>query len=62
MVNSNLSTKTRPQSDESVRESQVNTDDTPKIVALLESQVQDLKEQLDTATEGESGAAQIVVR
>ena len=40
-----------PQSDESVRESQMNTDDTPKIVALLESQVQDLKAQLDTATE-----------
>ena len=38
------------QSDESVRESQVNTDDTPKIVALLEGQVQDLKAQLDTAT------------
>ena len=38
------------QSDESVRESQVNTDDTPKIIALLEGQVQDLKEQLDTAT------------
>ena len=39
------------QSDESVRDSQVNTDDTPKIVALLEAQVQDLKAQLDTATE-----------
>ena len=39
------------QSDESVRESQVNTDDTPKIIALLEGQVQDLKDQLDTATE-----------
>ena len=39
------------QSDESVRDSQVNTDDTPKIVALLEGQVQDLKAQLDTATE-----------
>ena len=38
------------QSDESARESQVNTDDTPKIIALLEGQVQDLKEQLDTAT------------
>ena len=38
------------QSDESVRDSQVNTDDTPKIIALLEGQVQDLKEQLDTAT------------
>ena len=37
-------------SDESARESQVNTDDTPKIIALLEGQVQDLKEQLDTAT------------
>ena len=39
------------QSEESVRDSQVNTDDTPKIVALLEGQVQDLKAQLDTATE-----------
>ena len=39
------------QSDESARDSQVSTDDTPKIVALLESQVQDLKAQLDTATE-----------
>ena len=38
------------QSDESARESQVNTDDTPKIIALLEGQVQDLKAQLDTAT------------
>ena len=38
-------------SDESARDSQVSTDDTPKIVALLESQVQDLKAQLDTATE-----------
>ena len=37
------------QSDESVRHTQVNTDDTPKIIALLEGQVQDLKEQLDTA-------------
>ena len=41
---------TPPPSDESVRDSQVNTDDTPKIIALLEVQVQDLKEQLDTAT------------
>ena len=39
------------QSDESVRVSQVNTDDTPKIITLLESQVQDLKAQLDTATD-----------
>ena len=38
------------QSDESVSDSQVNTDDTPKIIALLEAQVQDLKAQLDTAT------------
>ena len=38
------------QSDETVRESQVNTPDTAKIIALLEGQVQDLKEQLDTAT------------
>ena len=42
---------TPEQSNESVRESQMNTDDTPKIVALLEGQVQDLKAQLDTATE-----------
>lgn len=28
----------------------VNTDDTPKIIALLQGQVQDLKAQLDTAT------------
>ena len=28
----------------------MNTDDTPKIIALLKGQVQDLKEQLDTAT------------
>ena len=28
----------------------MNTDDTPKIIALLEGQVQNLKEQLDTAT------------
>ena len=38
------------QSDKSVRDNQVNTDDTPKIIALLEGQVQNLKEQLDTAT------------
>ena len=37
-------------SDEFVRNTQVNTDDTPKIIALLEGQLQDLKEQLDTAT------------
>ena len=42
------------QSDESVRDSQVNTDDTPKIIALLEGQVQDLKAQLDSATEEKS--------
>ena len=41
---------TPEQSDESVRDTQVNTDDTPQIVALLEGQVQDLKAQLDTAT------------
>ena len=41
------------QSDESVRESQVNTDDTPKIVALLEEQVQDLKSQLAQSAERE---------
>ena len=41
---------TPEQSDESVRDSQVNTDDTPKIITLLEGQVQDLKAQLDTAT------------
>ena len=29
----------------------MSTDDTPKIVALLEGQVQDLKAQLDSATE-----------
>ena len=39
------------QSDESVKESQVNAPDTPKIIALLEGQVQDLKDQLDTATQ-----------
>ena len=50
MVNSNTINEEPTQSDESVRESQVNTDDTPKIVALLEGQVQDLKAQLDTAT------------
>lgn len=36
--------------DESVRESQMTADDTPKIIALLEGQVQDLKAQLETAT------------
>ena len=41
---------TPEQSDESVRDTQVNTDDTPKIIALLEGQVQDLKAQLNTAT------------
>ena len=39
------------QSDEYVKESQVNAPDTPKIIALLEGQVQDLKDQLDTATQ-----------
>ena len=38
------------QSDESVRDTQVNTDDTPKVISLLEEQVQDLKAQLETAT------------
>lgn len=37
------------QSDEYVKESQLTTPDTPKIIALLEEQVQDLKAQLDTA-------------
>ena len=32
----------------------MNTDDTPKIIALLEGQVQDLKAQLDSATEEKS--------
>ena len=36
--------------DASVRESQMTADDTPKIIALLEGQVQDLKAQLQTAT------------
>ena len=36
--------------DASVRESQMTLDDTPKIIALLEGQVQDLKAQLQTAT------------
>ena len=39
------------QSHEYVKESQVNAPDTHKIVALLEGQVQDLKDQLDTATQ-----------
>ena len=39
------------QSDEYVKESQVNAPDTHKIIALLEGQVQDLKDQLDTATQ-----------
>ena len=39
------------QSDKYVRDSQVNAPDTPKIIALLEGQVQDLKDQLDTATQ-----------
>ena len=42
------------ESDEYVRDSQVNTDDTHKIIALLEGQVQDLKGQLDTATQEKS--------
>ena len=50
MENSNRTTEPLTQSDESVRDSQVNTDDTPKIITLLEGQVQDLKAQLDTAT------------
>ena len=36
--------------DVSVRESQMTADDTPKIITLLEGQVQDLKAQLQTAT------------
>ena len=36
--------------DASVRERQMTLDDTPKIIALLEGQVQDLKAQLETAT------------
>lgn len=36
--------------DASVRERQMTLDDTPKIITLLEGQVQDLKAQLQTAT------------
>ena len=36
--------------DASVRERQMTADDTPKIITLLEGQVQDLKAQLQTAT------------
>ena len=36
--------------DASVRDSQMTADDTPKIIALLEGQVQDLKAQLEIAT------------
>ena len=36
--------------DASARKSQMTGDDTPKIIALLEGQVQDLKAQLETAT------------
>ena len=36
--------------DVSVRERQMTADDTPKIITLLEGQVQDLKAQLQTAT------------
>ena len=35
---------------EDVSESQMNADDTPKVISLLEGQVQDLKAQLETAT------------
>ena len=41
---------TRPLSDEPVNTSKMTDNDTPKIVALLEGQVADLKAQLDTAT------------
>ena len=40
---------TRPLSDEPVNTSQMTGDDTPKIVALLETQNGDLKAQLETA-------------
>ena len=39
---------TRPLSDEPVNTSKMTDNDTPKIVALLEGQVADLKAQLDT--------------
>ena len=39
-----------PLSDEPVNDSPMTDSDTPKIVALLEGQVADLKAQLDTAT------------
>ena len=39
-----------PLSSETVNDSQMTDNDTPKIVALLEGQVADLKAQLDTAT------------
>ena len=39
-----------PLSSETVNTSQMTDNDTPKIVALLEGQVADLKAQLDTAT------------
>ncbi len=38
------------QSDESVNNGHLNNDDTPKIITVLEGQVQDLKEQLEKAT------------
>ena len=41
---------TPPTHSEEVRESQMNADDTPKVISLLEEQVQDLKAQLETAT------------
>ena len=50
-VYGNLNLNGKPTlSDEPVNDSQMTDNDTPKIVALLEGQVKDLKTQLDTAT------------
>ena len=50
-VYGNLNLNGKPTlSDETVKDSQMIDNDTPKIVALLEGQVADLKAQLDTAT------------
>ena len=50
-VYGNLNLNGKPTlSSETVNDSQMTDNDTPKIVALLEGQVADLKAQLDTAT------------
>ena len=51
-----------PLSSEPVNDNQMTGDDTPKIIVLLEGQVQDLKAQLETATAENSQLLELATR